>query len=97
MTKSDVVKEISSNTGMEQGNVLTVVENFMETIRKANNNNKTVYLRGFGTFGLVRRAEKLGRNISKGTSVVIPAHVIPKFKPSNSFKESVRNNHSTKG
>ena len=62
-----------------------IVEEIMETIKSNMAEGENVYLRGFGTFGVIERKEKLGRNISKNTSVVIPAHKIPKFKPSKEF------------
>ena len=51
-----------------------------------------VYLRGFGSFIIKTRAEKTGRNISKNTAVIIPAHNIPAFKPSKTFVKSVKQN-----
>jgi len=81
MTKADIVNEISEKTGVEKIAVQATVEAFMKTIRNSMIEGKNVYLRGFGTFVVKKRAEKIGRNISKNTTVVIPAHYIPAFKP----------------
>ena len=51
-----------------------------------------MYLRGFGSFIVKTRAEKTGRNISKNTTIIIPAHNIPSFKPSRVFVDEVKNN-----
>jgi len=51
-----------------------------------------VYLRGFGSFNIKTRAEKTGRNISKNTTIKIPAHNIPAFKPAKVFLEGVKSN-----
>ena len=92
MTKADIVNEISEKTGIEKIVVQTTVEAFMKSIRTSMTEGKNVYLRGFGTFVVKKRAEKIGRNISKNTTVVIPAHFIPAFKPAKTFSERVKRN-----
>ena len=92
MTKADIVNEISEKTGIEKIAVQASVEAFMKSIRNAMIEGKNVYLRGFGTFVVKKRAEKIGRNISKNTTVVIPAHYIPAFKPAKTFAERVKKN-----
>ena len=92
MTKADIVNEISEKTGIEKIAVQASVEAFMKSIRNAMIEGKNVYLRGFGTFVVKKRAEKIGRNISKNTTVVIPAHFIPAFKPAKTFSERVKKN-----
>lgn len=89
MTKADIVSEISRSTGIDRASVLEVVENFMEVVKDSLSNGENVYLRGFGSFIIKERAEKTARNISKNTSIIIPAHKIPFFKPCDSFKEVV--------
>jgi len=92
MTKADIVNEISKNTGIEKITVQKTVEAFMETVKGSLAKNKNVYLRGFGSFVVKQRAEKTARNISKNTTIVIPAHKIPSFKPSKTFVTKVKNN-----
>jgi DNA-binding protein HU-beta len=95
MTKADIVNEISEKTGIEKMAVQATVEAFMKTIRNSMVDGKNVYLRGFGTFVVKRRAEKIGRNISKNTTVVIPSHFIPAFKPAKTFSDRVKRNVKT--
>jgi DNA-binding protein HU-beta len=64
----------------------------METIKNALKNGDNVYMRGFGSFIIKERAEKTGRNISKNTTIIIPAHKIPAFKPSKTFVNEVKEN-----
>ena len=92
MTKADIVNEIAEKTGIEKMAVQATVEAFMKTIRNSMVEGKNVYLRGFGTFVVKKRAEKIGRNISKNTTVVIPAHYIPAFKAAKTFSERVKRN-----
>jgi DNA-binding protein HU-beta len=92
MTKADIVNEISKNTGIEKVTVQKAVEAFMETVKTSLAKNKNVYLRGFGSFIVKQRAEKTARNISKNTTIIIPAHNIPSFKPSKTFATKVKNN-----
>lgn len=92
MTKADIVNEISKNTGIEKVTVQKTVEAFMDTVKGSLAKNKNVYLRGFGSFVVKQRAEKTARNISKNTTIIIPAHNIPSFKPSKTFVTKVKNN-----
>jgi len=92
MTKADIVKNISDKTGMDKSDVQMITEKLMGEIKSSLKNNENVYLRGFGSFIIKKRAEKTGRNISKNIAVVIPAHNIPAFKPSKTFVNSVKQN-----
>jgi DNA-binding protein HU-beta len=92
MTKADIVNEISRNKGIEKANVLRTVEAFMDTVTSSLEKGNNVYLRGFGSFVVKKRAEKPARNISKNTTVIIPEHFIPSFKPSKTFVAKVKNN-----
>ena len=92
MTKADIVTVISEKTGIEKVSVQTTVEQFMKAVRSSIEKGENVYLRGFGSFIIKKRAQKTGRNISKNTTIIIPAHNIPAFKPSKSFVEKVKNN-----
>ncbi|MDG0973385.1 MAG: integration host factor subunit beta [Crocinitomicaceae bacterium] len=91
MTKADIVAQIADKTGLEKNEVLQTVEAFMETVKGSLSNGTNVYLRGFGSFIVKERAEKTGRNISKNTTIIIPAHNIPSFKPAKTFVEDVKN------
>ncbi len=90
MTKAQIVSQISKSTGIEKVLVMEVVESMMESIKTSMENGDNVYLRGFGSFILKARAEKVARNISKNTSIVVPAHNIPAFKPAKEFAANVR-------
>lgn len=93
MTKAEIVKSISLQTGIQPKEVSIVVEAFMEEIRKSLADNKeNVYLRGFGSYIVKHRAKKTARNISKNTTLVIDAHDLPAFKPCKSFIERMDQN-----
>ncbi|MFP3861167.1 MAG: HU family DNA-binding protein [Bacteroidales bacterium] len=92
MTKADIVNEIAQKTGIEKVTVQKTVEAFMETVKESLMSNQNVYLRGFGSFIVKKRAEKKARNISKNTTIVIPEHYIPSFRPSKKFVNKVKNN-----
>ena len=91
MTKAEIVAEIASKTNIEKVAVQQTVESFMDAIKKAMADGENVYLRGFGSFIVKKRAEKTGRNISKNTTIIIPAHNIPSFKPAKVFVSEVKN------
>ena len=89
MTKAEIVTEIAKTTGIEKASVLAVVEGLMTSIKDSLAHGENVYLRGFGSFVVKQRAEKTARDISKNTTLVIPAHNIPAFNPANVFKNEV--------
>jgi len=90
MTKAEIVASISEKTGIEKADTLATVEAFMEEIKSSLESGTNIYLRGFGSFIIKERAEKTGRNISKNTTIIIPAHNIPSFKPAKVFVEGVK-------
>ena len=91
MTKADIVTKISDRLGVEKIETQAVVEQFMKEVKNALETGENVYLRGFGSFIVKTRAEKKGRNISKNTTISIPAKNIPAFKPAKVFLDSVKN------
>ena len=90
MTKAEIVAEITSKSGIEKVAVQTTVEAVMESIKASLAKGENVYLRGFGSFIVKKRAQKTGRNISKNTTIIIPAHNIPAFKPAKVFVNQVK-------
>jgi DNA-binding protein HU-beta len=90
MTKADIVSAISKNTGVSRANVLAVVEGFMDEVMKAMNSGENVYLRGFGSFVVKKRAAKAARHIKNETTIIIPERFVPTFKPSQYFSENLR-------
>lgn len=90
MTKAEIVNEIAKETGIDKVSILKTVESFMENVKDSLAKGDNVYLRGFGSFIVKQRAQKTARNISKNTTIVIPAHQIPAFKPAKTFFESVK-------
>ncbi len=90
MTKADVIREISQKTGVDKITVLAIVETFMEEIKDSLADGENVYLRSFGSFIVKKRAQKTARNISKNTTIVIPAHNVPAFKPAKTFVSAVK-------
>jgi len=96
MTKAEIVSKISERTGLEKAEVLVTVETFMKEVKDSLETGENVYLRGFGSFIVKKRAEKTGRNISKNTTIKIPAHNIPAFKPAKVFVNGVKSKVAAK-
>ena len=90
MTKAEIVNEVAKATGIEKIAVQTVVESFMECVKDSLAKGNPVYLRGFGSFIIKHRAQKAARNITKKTTMTIPAHDIPAFKPAKVFINAVK-------
>lgn len=96
MTKAEMVASISKKIGVEKVDVQAVIEAFMKEVRDSISNEEDVFLRGFGSFKIKERAEKTGRNILKNTTIIIPAHKVPVFRPSKAFVNQVKDKTSGK-
>jgi DNA-binding protein HU-beta len=90
MTKAEIVNEIAQQTGIDKQTIMRTVEAFMVTVKDALAKDEEVFLRGFGSFIIKKRAQKTGRDISKNTSIIIPEHNIPAFKPAKVFIEQLQ-------
>ncbi|WP_131538453.1 HU family DNA-binding protein [Pedobacter nototheniae] len=96
MTKADIISEISTKTGIEKVDVQETVEAFFKVIKTSMIGGENVYVRGFGSFVVKKRAQKTARNISKNTAIIIPEHFVPSFKPAKVFVDKVKNNKKIK-
>ena len=90
MTKADIVNEVAKTTGIEKVQVQNVIEEFTSVVKESLIAGNPVYLRGFGSFIIKHRAEKAARNITRKTTITIPAHDIPAFKPAKGFMNAVK-------
>lgn len=90
MTKADIVSEISRNTGVDKATVLSTVEAFMESVMNSMKSGENVYLRGFGSFVVKKRAAKAARDIQNDKTIIIPERFVPTFKPSQQFADELR-------
>ena len=84
------MNNIFKSTGIDKASVLETVEKFMEIVKDSLTNDENVYLRGFGSFIIKTRSQKTARNISKNTTIIIPEHKIPAFKPAKVFMDQVK-------
>ncbi len=92
MRKADLVNAISEKTGVAKVDVLVSLEALFKEIKTTLQGGENVYIRGFGSFIIKKRAKKIGRHIKKGKSIEIPEHFIPSFKPAKIFVEQVKKN-----
>lgn len=90
MRKADVVNSIADKTGVPKVDILVALESFFKEVKSSLIEGEPVYVRGFGSFILKRRAAKIGRNIKKNVAVEIPEHYIPAFKPAKEFVMAVK-------
>ena len=90
MTKAEIVSKIADNTGVDKTVVLAIVEEFMTQVKDSLIERENVYLRGFGSFIVKERKQKVARNITKKESIIVPEHKIPSFKPADSFTEILK-------
>lgn len=96
MTKADIVNEIAAKTGLDRNEVMQTIEAFMVSVKTSLAKGDNVYLRGFGSFIVKKRAQKTGRIISRNTTIVIPEHMVPAFKPAKTFLNKVKDGKVSK-
>jgi len=89
MTKADLVNEVARETGVDKATIQGILDSAMSSIKKSIAEEEAVFLRGFGTFNFKVRKEKLARNISKNTSILVPEHKVVSFKPSPDFTKAL--------
>ena len=90
MTKAELIAELAESTGFDKKTVGVIVEAFVNGIMNHVVDGTNVYMRGFGSFVTKKRAAKMARNISLQTTVAVPEHLIPDFRPAAEFKQAVR-------
>lgn len=90
MRKADIIQEIANKTGIPKVDILVTLEAFFQEVKQSVYEGEPVSIRGFGTFTTLLRKKKVGRNIKAKTSVEIPEHYIPKFKPAKEFMIAVK-------
>tara|TARA_Y100001972_G_C7666449_1_gene337093 strand:- start:1314 stop:1610 length:297 start_codon:yes stop_codon:yes gene_type:complete len=96
VTKADVINEISDKTGIDKSDVQVTVEAFFSVVKNSMAQGENIYVRGFGSFINKKRAQKIARNISKNTAIVIEEHYVPSFKPSKIFAEKIKSSKDLK-
>ena len=89
MTKADIVNRISNATGLTKTDTAAVVEGFLASVSDALQRGEHIEIRGFGTFKVVTRASRTGRNPKTGEVVRIPERPVPSFKPSRELRAGV--------
>ena len=92
MRKADMVSKITEKTGIPKVDVLVALETFFKEVKSSLADGEAVYIRGFGSFIVKKRAAKIGRNIKKNVAVEIPEHFIPAFKPAKEFSQNIKDN-----
>lgn len=92
MRKADLVNTIAEKTGVPKVDVLVTLEAFFSEVKDTLATGENVYVRGFGSFHIKKRARKVGRNIKENKAIVIPEHYIPAFKPAKVFTLQVKEN-----
>jgi DNA-binding protein HU-beta len=96
MRKADLISKISDKTGILKVDVLVTLETMFKEIKSTLSNGENLYIRGFGSFIIKKRAAKIGRNIKKNVAVSIPEHFIPAFKPAKEFVQEIKSSENIK-
>ncbi len=89
MTKAELVEEVSTHTGVSKNHTAVIVDHLLEAICRALSEGKHLEIRGFGTFKVRERRARRARNPRSGSEVLVPAKLVPVFKPSRELKAQV--------
>lgn len=92
MTRKEIAKELANHSNLTPSQAVQAVEGIVEIIADALAKDEPILLRGFGTIKTVQRAARPARNISKGTTMMLPATKQVKFIAYNELKERI-NHH----
>ena len=90
MTKAVLVASIAKKTGIPKVDILVIIEAFCKEVKTSLTQGEPIYMRGFGSFIIKKRAAKTGRNLKKNVSVNIPKHFAPVFKPAREFTLDIK-------
>jgi nucleoid DNA-binding protein len=89
MTKADLVEEIATRTGVSKNHTGVIVDGLLDAVCRALSEGKHLEIRGFGTFKVRERRARRARNPRSGSEVLVPAKLVPVFKPSKELKTQV--------
>ena len=89
MTKTDIIKSVAKQTGVDRETVTRIIESYVDTVKETLIEGESSNFRNFGTFYLKRRAPKTGRNLMTNTTILIPAHKVAMFKPAKEFSDAI--------
>lgn len=89
MTKADLVEQLATQTGVSRNHTAIIVDQLLESVCNALSEGKHLEIRGFGTFKVRERRARRARNPRSGTEVLVPAKLVPVFKPSKELKALV--------
>ena len=89
MRKADLVcSHFRKKPAYQKSMFLVALETFFKEVKTSLADGENVYIRGFGSFVIKKRAKKIGRHIKKNVAIEIPEHYIPAFKPAKVFVET---------
>ena len=89
MTKEELVAKVAKEAGITKTQAASVLKSMLSSIKRALAKGDRVSLVGFGTFSVVKRAARNGRNPATGQPIRIPAANVPKFKAGKKLKGAV--------
>jgi len=90
MNKAQLIEEVSDKIGLTKKETGNVVDAVTETITDTLSKGEKVTLVGFGTFQVMERKARTGRNPQTGETIQIPAKKVPKFVPGKGLREKVK-------
>ena len=91
-TRKDLSNKIYNNVGFSKNLSLKIVDNFFESIILAIIKSNKIKISSFGTFSVLSKKERIGRNPKTGVEAKILPRKVVKFKPSLSLKKKINQN-----
>src|SRR5688572_11557388 len=97
MTKADLVEEIAARTGVSKNHTALIVDDLLDAVCRALSDGHHLEIRGFGTFKVRERRARRARNPRSGEEVMVPAKLVPVFKPSKELKAHIAAGNNAPG
>ncbi|MFA4917073.1 MAG: HU family DNA-binding protein [Syntrophales bacterium] len=90
MTKAELISTMAAEADITKAAAAKVLQSYVTTVTKELKKNGKLGLVGFGTFSVVKRKAREGRNPQTGKTIKIPAKKVVKFKAGKGLAEKVR-------
>lgn len=89
LTKKEIIKAVSEENGFSKNQSVELVETLIEIIKKTLVSGDYVLVSGFGTFRVIAKKERKGRNPATGEDLILEPRRVVRFRESDNLREKI--------